>query len=126
MRPADHFLSLLSRYSTEQGGPSLKSSEFDYLKREFSSLLSPALGRRRTEEFFERTRERIERDGLSPSRLGAAAAFFLQEFDDQSMELKEEDWEDIRETLNEASEEIDLEILTKLMAALLERGKLYT
>ncbi|MDR0655060.1 MAG: hypothetical protein LBG22_02000 [Treponema sp.] len=125
MRPADHFLSLLSRCSAGQDGSSLKSSEFDYLKREFSSLVSPVLGRRCTEEFFERARERIEQDGGSPSRLGAAAAFFLQEFDDRNMELKEEDWEDIRETLNEASEEIDLEILTKLMAALLERGKLY-
>ncbi|MDR1654489.1 MAG: hypothetical protein LBR96_00715 [Treponema sp.] len=126
MRPADHFLSLLSRYSPGQGGPSPKSSEFDYLKREFSSLVGPVLGRRYAEEFFERAGERIEQDGGSPLRLGAAAAFFLQEFDDQGMELKEEDWEDIKETLNEASEEIDLEILTKLMAALLERGKLYT
>ncbi|MDR2303862.1 MAG: hypothetical protein LBE10_04675 [Treponema sp.] len=124
MRPADHFLSLLSRYSPEEGGFSLTSSQCDYLKREFSSLVSPVLGRRYAEEFFERSGERIEQDGGSPLRLGAAAAFFLQEFDDRHMELKEEDWEDIRETLNEASGEIDLEILTKLMAALLERGKI--
>jgi hypothetical protein len=125
MRPADHFLSLLSRHSPGQGGFSRKSSEFDYLKREFSSLVGPVLGRRRAEEFFERAGERIERDGGSPLRLGAAAAFFLQEFDDRDMKLKEEDWEDIRETLNEASEEIDLEVLTKLMADLMERGKLH-
>jgi hypothetical protein len=118
MRPVDHYLSLLSRYSPGKGG-------FDYLKGEFSSRVGPVLGRQRAEEFFERAGERIEQDGGSPLRIGAAAAFFLHEFDDQSMKLKEEDWEDIRGTLNEASEEMDLEILTKLMAALLERGKLY-
>jgi hypothetical protein len=49
------------------------------------------------------------------------AAFFLGEYDD-SMSLGDEDWDDIRETLEEAAGEMEINTLTELMAELLKRG----
>jgi hypothetical protein len=53
--------------------------------------------------------------------MGYIAAFFLGEYDDTSMPLEAEDWQEIRETIEDASEEIDIAALTSLMDGLLSR-----
>jgi hypothetical protein len=122
MRPIDHFLSQADRLALslkpgEVPGEESKSR----LLFEFSSLVSPVTGREAAEDLFCRSLERHGPGALQ--KLGAMAAFLLGEYDD-SMDLEKEDWEDLRETLEEVSEEIDLNTLTSLMGDLLSRGKL--
>jgi hypothetical protein len=96
----------------------------EYLSRDFAALTGPVIGGPTAADIFDRTRERIQAaKTASLRRLGALAAFFLGEFDDTAMELETEDWEDIRETLEDISGEINLDTLTSLMGELLSRGK---
>ncbi|MDR0624178.1 MAG: hypothetical protein LBG10_07085 [Treponema sp.] len=121
MRPIDHFFSGLARLES-----SLRPGETapaERLARDFSSLVGPVIGAAPAEQLFFRAWERREKRGGSLSDLGALAAFFLGDFDDASMSLGDEDWEDIRETLEEVSEEMNMETLTALMGELLGRGK---
>lgn len=53
--------------------------------------------------------------------MGYIAAFFLGEYDDASMPLEAEDWQKIRETIEDASKEIDITVLTSLMDGILSR-----
>jgi hypothetical protein len=124
MRPIDHFFSGLARLeSSLRPGTVLDAASAERLSRDFTSLVGPVIGAAPAEQFFFRARERLEKRGGSPADLGVLAAFFLGDFDDSSMSLGDEDWEDIRETLEEASEEMNLETLTALMGELLHRGK---
>jgi hypothetical protein len=58
------------------------------------------------------------------TKLGSIAAFFLGEYDDGTMPLTTEDWEEIRNTLEDESEKMNLDTLTELMGQLLSRGLL--
>jgi hypothetical protein len=89
---------------------------------EFSSLVSPVIGRRAAADLFYRALERSRPDEALP-RLDALAAFFAEEFED-TRSLSEEDLEDIRQTLEEVAGEINVDTLTILMGELLARGKL--
>jgi hypothetical protein len=102
----------------------LEREAVDRLVREFSRLLSPVIGISASEDLCFRTLERIR--GKKPEvlqKLGRIAAFFLGEYDD-TLELEEEDWIEIQETLEDASEEMDINTLTGLMGDLLSVGKL--
>jgi hypothetical protein len=123
MKESDHFLSRL--IALESSGPDRSAGES--LAREFSRLLSPVIGAAPAEALFARSFDRL--GGRAPKagglrRLGYMAAFFLGEYDDPSMPLMAEDWREIRETLEEASGDIPLNLLTTLMGELLSRGKL--
>ncbi|MDR1238612.1 MAG: hypothetical protein LBK27_00700, partial [Treponema sp.] len=74
-------------------------------------------------QLFIRERERLDSRGGSPAGFGSLAAFFLGEFDGASMNLEDDEWEDIRETLEEVSGAMNLNTLTLLMGDLLSRGK---
>jgi hypothetical protein len=113
MRPIDHFFSALSRERDEQR-----------LEGEFSSLIGAVLGVPAAGELCARTLDRIKK-GSPPDiqRLGSVAAFFRGEYED-TMPLEPEDWEDIRETLEDAAPTMNLDTLTRLMGELLDRGKL--
>jgi hypothetical protein len=56
-------------------------------------------------------------------KLGNIAAFFLGEYD-HAMEMEEADWIEIQQTLEDASEKINIETLTGLMGELLSMHKL--
>jgi hypothetical protein len=119
MRPIDHFFSGLDRFRVqdEQG--------FAHLAGEFSSLVGPLIGAEAAADMFDRMRERLTAAGTqSVQKFGALAAFFLGEYENDTMNLDEADWEDIRETLEELSGEMDLTTLTALMQELLSRGKI--
>jgi hypothetical protein len=124
MRPIDHFFSGLSRSeSSLRPGAGLDAAAGDRARRDFCSLTAPVIGAAAAEQLFDRARQRLEQRGGTLTGLGALAAFLLGEFDDASMRLEDDDWEDIRETLEEVSGEIDLDTLTALMGELLARGK---
>jgi hypothetical protein len=123
MRPVDHFFSQLTRLEASlRPGAGLDAAAADRLRRDFSVLIAPVIGAAAAGELFDRARERLDRYGYR--RIGALAAFFLGEFDDASMSLEQDDWEDIRETLEEVSGGMNLDALTALMGELLARGKL--
>jgi hypothetical protein len=114
MRPLDYFFSLADR----EGAFSPEGR----LGREFVKLTAPLLGEENARDLCFRTGARLgEKAGLS---LGNMAAFFLGEFDDKTMTLNDADWDEIRETLEDAADTIDLTTLTGLMDGLLSRGKL--
>ncbi|GHV91295.1 hypothetical protein AGMMS50268_17980 [Spirochaetia bacterium] len=122
MRPVDHFLSQLDKL--ERSGQSLDAAGEERVVREFVSLCAAVIGAAAAEGLGRSILDRL-RGSARPAlqRLGFAAAFLLGEFDD-SMKLDNDDWEDIRETLEDVSGEIDLDTLTALMGELLSRGVL--
>jgi hypothetical protein len=130
MRPIDHFFSQLSRF---EAGPGLDGKQLARLSGDFTALVAPLTGARTAGELFDRALGRMEltggpekSGGRRPSlqKLGAIAAFFTGEFDDETMSLDDDDWEDLRETLEEISGEMDIDVLTALMGELLNRGKI--
>jgi hypothetical protein len=119
MRPVDHFLAKLDRVSAAP----LDSRARLRLERDFSALVAPVLGATAAADLCSRTLDRAAADaGLQ--KLGAMAAFFLGEYDEKTMPLEKEDWEEIRGTLEDVSQELDLKTLTVLMGELLSRGAL--
>jgi hypothetical protein len=126
MRPLDHFYSRLAQWAQAQKPPEIagEGETADYLIREFSRLLTPIIGGPASEDLCFRTLERLRGKSTEAlQRLGNIAAFFLGEYDD-TMRLEAEDWLEIQETLEDASEEMDIDTLTSLMGALLSGGKL--
>ncbi|MDR0589242.1 MAG: hypothetical protein LBG25_01720 [Spirochaetaceae bacterium] len=126
MRPIDHFFSQLAHIAGSQQSPglTLDRKTVDSLTHEFSRLLTPVTGRSAAEDLCFRTLERLR--GKKPEhlqKLGDIAAFFLGEYND-TMDLDEEDWHEIQETLQDASAEMRIDTLTTLMGELLAVGKL--
>jgi hypothetical protein len=97
----------------------------NHLIREFISLATPVIGASSAEDLCVSVMGRL-RTEHSPRyrKIGFIAAFLLGDFDDDSMELDDSDWENVRETLEDASTGMRLETLTSLMGELLSRGKL--
>jgi hypothetical protein len=122
MRPVDHFLSQLDKL--ERGSRALDAAGEDRLVRDFVSLCAPVTGAPAAEDLCRSILDRLA--GVTPlplQKIGFTAAFLLGEFDD-TMKLDQDDWEDIRETLEDISGEMNLDTLTALMGELLSRGKL--
>jgi hypothetical protein len=88
-------------------------------EEDFTSLVAPVLGKDATADLFRRT---LDRDG-SLDRIDAVAAFFLGEQEGLEI-LDSRDWENIRETLRDASGIMNMDTLTALMGILLSLGKL--
>jgi hypothetical protein len=135
MRPVEHFLSLIERLEQGRdtggvsggGGAGKRENEGteDRLVREFVNLAGPVIGAAAAEDLSAAALDRIKAKGSRGYRkIGFIAAFLLGDFDDDSMELDDDDWEDIRETLEDVSGEMDIETLTGLMGELLSRGRL--
>jgi hypothetical protein len=124
-RAMNHFYSQIASLENSLGSVPL---ELDFagreqLGRDFSRLLASVIGPSAAEDLFYRTLEGIR--GQKPGALrtlGALAAFFLGEEEDPLMPLREEDWREIRDTLEDVSGEMDLDTLTVLMGKLLSRG----
>jgi hypothetical protein len=94
---------------------------------EFSRLVSPIIGQSAAGDLSRLyiTGEAEKKDrSQSLLKLGYITAFFLGEYDDTSMPLDKEDWEEIRNTLEDVSGEIELNTLTELMGELVARGLL--
>jgi hypothetical protein len=129
MRSIDRFIARLDRLAvTPKGGdganqPAVRA--LDQAEREFAALISPVIGISPAEGLALRMRERIDKNTTGSLRkMGYTAAFFLGEYEGASMPLEAEDWQEIKETIEDASEEIDIAALTSLMDGLLSRGLL--
>ncbi|MDR3338386.1 MAG: hypothetical protein LBT16_14415 [Treponema sp.] len=112
----------LSRISSSRYG-----ADPAWTAAEFSRLVSPVIGQSAAGDLnrLYSTREAEKKDKSHPLlKLGYIAAFFLGEYDDTSMPLDKEDWEEIRNTLEDVSGEIELNTLTELMGELVARGLL--
>jgi hypothetical protein len=119
MRPADHFLAKVDRVSSGV----LDDQTRRRFERDFSVLVAPVLGAAVAADLYNRTLDRVAADAAL-RKLGAMAAFFLGDYDEKTMPLERDDWEEIRGTLEDVSEEIDIKTLTTLMGELLSRGVL--
>lgn len=128
MRPIDHFFSQIDSASRLFRGGELDfrvaggQEARDRLMSGFTGLTAPILGKPAASDLCMYCLDSLE--GKKPEslqKLGYMAAFFLGEFDDAVMRLDADDWNEIRETLEDVSDEINLDTLTELMADLLER-----
>jgi hypothetical protein len=118
---ADRFL---SRISSLRGG-----TDTAWVSSEFSRLVSPVIGKSAATDlsrlYLAGEVEKKDEGTLNRSlKLGYIAAFLLGEYDNTPMPLDREDWEEIRNTLEDVSGEIELTALTSLMGELLARGLL--
>jgi hypothetical protein len=121
MRPIDRFMSQLDKSPV----PLHDAERLNRLGRDLVSLIAPAIGIGPAEDFSSRLLDRIKTNTTGSLRkIGYMAAFFLGEYDDASMPLEAEDWQEIKEIIEDASEEIDIAALTILMNGLLSRGLL--
>jgi hypothetical protein len=124
MQAIDHFFSALQRFGSSLRPGNKLDEKMGRLRGDFVSLVGPVVGADAAGDLFSRALERCSSpEGVSLARIGFLAAFFLGGYDD-SMALTDEDWADIKETLDESAEEMDLNTLTVLMDELLKRGAL--
>jgi hypothetical protein len=119
MRPVDHFLSKADRVSAFP----LDGETRRRFERDFVALAAPVLGAAAAADLYNRTLDRVVGEAAL-RKIGAMAAFFLEEYDEETLPLDGDDWDEIRGTLEDVSEEIDLKTLTALMGDLLSRGVL--
>jgi hypothetical protein len=119
MRPVDHFLSKLDRVSSAPWDDQTRLR----FERDFGNLVAPVLGAAVAADLYNRTLNSAAPD-VALRKLGFMAAFFLGEYDEETMPLEKDDWDEIRGTLEDVSGEIDLATLTALMGELLSRGVL--
>jgi hypothetical protein len=124
MRPSDHFFSKLASLESSPAA-GLSPKDRSRLEQDFSHLIASVLGADAAADLCYRTLDQITRPAdLPPAlrKLGAMAAFFLGEYDETSMPLEGDDWQTIRNTLEDVSGEMDINTLTVLMGELLSRG----
>ncbi|MDR2070728.1 MAG: hypothetical protein LBP81_04855 [Treponema sp.] len=125
MNPASHFAAYLDRLTASlPGGGSTgpAASILDQAEQEFAALIAPIIGVSPAKHLAFYAREHTQHDAPGfLQKMGYMAAFFLGEYNDASMPLEVEDWQEIRETIEDASEEIDITVLTSLMNELLSR-----
>jgi hypothetical protein len=123
MKPSDHFYSELDASARRNRG--LFTAAVESAALSFSRLVSPTVGGDVADELFGWWRERY---GLSDQprweKLGHIASFVLGDYDDTTMDLDRDDWEAIRDVLSDAADELDLDVLGKLMADLVSHGAL--
>jgi hypothetical protein len=124
MYTIDRFISQLDKLSASlQSGKT--SRTLDGVERDFAALVAPVIGIRPAEDLAGRMLERINPTTAgSLQKIGYVAAFFLGEYDEASMPLEAEDWQEIKDTIEDTSEEIDITTLTSLMNGLLSCGLL--
>jgi hypothetical protein len=121
VRPVEHFLSRIDKFERRRGAAPEDPAAEEQLIRDFIGLTAVAIGKEAAGSLAGALMNRPGEGRFL--RLGYAAAFVLGEFDD-TMELDTGAWEEIRATLEDASGEMDITVLTALMGDLLARGKL--
>ncbi|MDR2246873.1 MAG: hypothetical protein LBE17_09470 [Treponema sp.] len=122
MSPSGHFIARVDRLATALTGGAAALLCMDQVEREFTALVAPVIGLSPAEHLAGYIQEHIEKNATDSLRkMGYIAAFFLREYDDASMPLEAEDWQKIQQTIEDASEEIDITVLTSLMDGLLSR-----
>jgi hypothetical protein len=131
MKPIDHLFSQIDSVTRSFRGNTLVFSDRegqqskDRLIHAFSSLTSPVIGKNAAGDICCYCFDKIEGQALENlQKLGFIAAFLIGEYDNETMKLDADDWNEIKETLDEVSGEINLDTLTELLGNLLDRGVL--
>jgi hypothetical protein len=131
MKPIDHFFSQIDVVVRSFRGNNLIFSDRegqqsqDRLMNAFSSLTAPVIGKTAADDICLYCLNKLEGENPeSLQKLGFIAAFLLGEYDENSMNLDSSDWNEIKDTLNDVSGEINLDTLTELLGDLLNRGVL--
>ncbi len=125
MRSSDHFYSDLSGLAKRNRGD--KQAIEAAARRAFVAACAPSVGDTCAQAFFEHWLGRY--DGLGDSdtalaRLGDIASFVTGDWDEETMELDGEDWASFNDILSAEAEDLDMEVLARLMTFLVERGAL--
>jgi len=124
MRTSDHFYSELNALERRNRGAA-ESKIAEDAARSFSALVAPLVGADLADEAFSYWLERYGRaDPPLYSKLGHIAAFFLDDYDDQTMDLGKEDWKALKDIVANAAEDLDIDVLSQLMTDLVSRGAL--
>lgn len=131
MKPIDHFFSQIDAVVRSFRGNLLAFGDNEgqqvqeRLRNAFSSLTAPVIGESAARDLCLYCFDTLEdQNPENLQKLGYIAAFLLDEYDNTTMKLGTADWHEIKETLNDVSGEINLNTLTKLLGALLDRGVL--
>lgn len=83
----------------------LSGSLAEYFTRKYESSLATEAGRKAAVEWF-----------------ASLLALFTGTFEN-SMDFPDDDWIEIRETINAEAEELDIDLLSSLLTVIVERGK---
>ena len=123
MRASDHFYTELEISARRNRGS--PATAFEDASLAFSRLVAPIVATDVAEALFNWWLERYG-GGDTPcwEKLAHIGAFILGDYDAVTMDLDHDDWEAIRDILSEAAEELDLDVLSRLMAELVSRGAL--
>lgn len=122
MRPVERFLSDLNKRLQNKSRLE-EGLDTDRLFLSFSSLVTPVLGLEGSEELFQYWKDSYTHQSVPEYlSLGYMAAFVLNEYDDATMSLSPQDYEEIRETLSSVADNVHIDTLTTLMAELVSRG----
>jgi hypothetical protein len=131
MTPIDHLFSQIdSAIRSFRGNPLAFSDREgqqvkDRLMNAFLNLTANVVGKNAASDLSLYCIDQLE--GKNPEtlqKLGFIAAFLIGEYDDATMQLNADDWNEIKETLEDVSGEINIDTLTELLADLLNRGVL--
>lgn len=121
MKAVDHFLSILERNFS----PNIQDSDLQFLRHNFYTYSKPIIGSTGSASLFEYWRKNyLQEDRASFMKLGYLAAFLMEEYEAVSMPLDQEDFLELRDTLNDAAEEMNMDVLTSLMSMLVSSGYL--
>lgn len=107
-----------------RGDPSALS---EAARRAFVAAATPHIGDACAESFFLHWAERypLVGDGQDAlDRLGDIGAFVADQWDDATMRLDQTDWSSFRDILSAEAESLDLDVLSRMMTFLVERGAL--
>ncbi|GAB1481918.1 hypothetical protein MASR2M78_07330 [Treponema sp.] len=126
MHAVDHFYSeLVALEKRNRGLPDADGKMAMDTSRSFNALVAPIVGADASNDAFLDWLDRYGK--LNPvqySKLGHIAAFFLGDYDDETMDLVPDDWKALREIVSDAAEQLDLDTLSRLMSDLLSHGAL--
>lgn len=121
MTGVEHFLSELHRLEQQKGSFTEKNLRWVY--EQCAALLKNTFGSVVVDELFSYWKDNY---GVQdPPRwlvLGYLAAFLCREYEESSMPLSVQDFEEIRLTLDSAADEIDIAVLTELYSFFVEKG----
>ncbi len=113
----------LQRSQRPNGSNTVEPSVVDKIRKDFSLLLSPlvdvSVGETLFDAWWNRNRSLPQPNWAS---LGYMGAFILNEYDEGTMPLEQDDWIDLRDAITDGAEEMDLDVLTELLDRLLARG----
>jgi hypothetical protein len=122
MRASDHFYTELDLAARRNRGSTVSAAE--EASYAFRRLVGPTVGEDTAEELFNWWLERHGGETPRWDKLGHIGAFILGDYDAATMDLDQEDWEAIRDILSAAADELDLDVLSRLMSDLVSRGVL--